>query len=182
MTPEPLIEARAEIADLSATARENLAVVTNFHDEEDARISGVQRVIESISNFFGSPSYFAFAVAFMGLWIAANTWGTHAGWEHVDQPPFFWLQGIVSANALLLTVAVLIRQNRMSRLAQHHSHLDLQINLLTEQKVTRILKLLEESHGHAPARGGIDPELAELSKPANPEAILQAIKQQHEGR
>ena len=123
MNPEP-IKAGAAAGDLSATAKENLAVVANFHDEEDARISGMQLVIESISNFFGSPAYFAFAVAFIGLWIAANTWGTLVGWEHVDEPPFFWLQGIVSANALLLTVAVLIRQNRMSRLAQHHSHLD----------------------------------------------------------
>lgn len=182
MNPEPQIESRAEAGDLSASAKENLAVVANFRDREDARISGMQLVIESISNFFGSPAYFAFAVAFMGLWIAANTWGTSVGWEHVDEPPFFWLQGIVSANALLLTVAVLIRQNRMSRLARHHSHLDLQINLLTEQKVTRILNLLEENQAASFVRAGTDPELAELTKPANPEAILQAIKLQHEGR
>ena len=177
-----LIKAGAKAGDLSATAKENLAVVANFHDQEDARISGMQLVIESISNFFGSPAYFAFAVVFMGLWIAVNSWGILLGWEHVDEPPFFWLQGIVSANALLLTVAVLIRQNRMSKLAQHHSHLDLQINLLTEQKVTRILKLLELNSRDAPTEVGDDVELAELTKPANPEAILQAIKQQHEDR
>ena len=49
----------------------------------------------------------------------------------------------MSSNALLLTIAVLIRQNRMAQIAEHRSHLDLQINLLTEQKVTKILELVE---------------------------------------
>ena len=142
----------------------------------------MQSIIESISNFFGSPTYFVFAVAFIVLWIATNTWGFFAGWEHVDEPPFFWLQGIASANALLLTIAVLIRQNRMSNLAQHHSHLDLQINLLTEQKVTKILNLLEGGEVDIRAQAGQDPEMTELTRPADPEAILNAIKKQHDDR
>ena len=72
------------------------------------------------------------------IWVAVNLWGMKHGWRHVDSPPFFWLQGIVSCNALLLTVAVLIRQNRMAQVAEHRAHLDLQINLLTEQKVTKL--------------------------------------------
>ena len=140
----------------------------------------MQLAIERISNFFGSPTYFVFAVAFIVLWITANCWGTYAAWEYVDEPPFFWLQGIVSANALLLTIAVLIRQNRMSKLSQHHSHLDLQINLLTEQKVTRILNLLE-SQGHVAGGAGERAE-SELAEPADPEAILHEIKKQHDQR
>ena len=168
--------------DLSAAARENLAVLADFHEQEEAKISGIQLVIERISGFFGSPAYFAFAVTFIVLWIAANSWGLAAGWAHVDEPPFFWLQGLVSANALLLTIAVLIRQSRMSKLAQHRSHLDLQINLLTEQKVTRLLKLVEEERRDTSAKTGHDPEAADLSEPADPGAILHAIKQQHDTR
>ena len=179
---ESRVEGHAESVDLSEPAKENLAVVANFLEQEDARISGMQLVIERISNFFGSPTYFVFAIVFMMLWIALNTFGTFAGWEHVDEPPFFWLQGIVSANALLLTIAVLIRQNRMSRLAQHHSHLDLQINLLSEQKVTKILNLLENGEVDIRIQAGRDPELTELTKPADPEAILNAIKKQHDSR
>lgn len=127
--------------DLSSSAADNLEVLANFYEREDARISGVQLVIERISAFFGSPAYFAFAIAFIVLWVLVNLWGTAAGWKHIDEPPFFWLQGIVSSNALLLTVAVLIRQNRMAQLAEHRAHLDLQINLLTEQKATKILQV-----------------------------------------
>src|SRR5580698_1555804 len=68
---------------------------------------------------------------------------SYSGSRPVDPPPFFWLQGVVSSNALLMTVAVLIRQNRMAKVAEHRAHLDLQINLLTEQKVTKILQIVD---------------------------------------
>jgi uncharacterized membrane protein len=168
--------------ELPTSAQENLDVVASFHEREDAKVSGLQLVIERISDFFGSPAYFAFAVAFIVLWIGANVWGAAVGWEHVDEPPFFWLQGIVSGNALLLTIAVLIRQSRMSQLAEHRAHLDLQINLLTEQKVTKLLQMFDELRSEMPARHGRDDEVAELAKPADAEAILHAIEQQHEER
>lgn len=182
MTQGTPIEELDQSRALSSPAKENLAVMAGFHEKEDAKVTGLQLVIERVSNFFGSPAYFAFAVAFIVLWIAANCWGTSASWEHVDEPPFFWLQGIVSANALLLTIAVLIRQNRMSRLAEHHSHLDLQINLLTEQKVTKILHMLDKRRGEILGQDGHDSEVEELSKPADAEAILHAIKQQDDQR
>ncbi|MDQ6619592.1 MAG: DUF1003 domain-containing protein [Pseudomonadota bacterium] len=170
---------------LSPAAIEDLDVLANFYEREEARISGIQLVIERISSFFGSPAYFAFALAFMAVWVVANLWGATAGWEYVDEPPFFWLQGIVSSNALLLTVAVLIRQTRMARLAEHRAHLDLQINLLTERKATKILQLVDELRSELPTRRGepsLDAEVVELAKPADAEAILHAIKQQGDER
>ena len=49
----------------------------------------------------------------------------------------------VAISAYLVTVAVLIRQNRMAQVAEHRAHLDLQINMLTEQKVTKLLQILD---------------------------------------
>ena len=87
---------------------------------------------------------------------------------------------LVSANALLLTVSVLIRQNRMAQLAEHRAHLDLQINMLTERKVTKLLELVDTLRqrllGDA-GDGGVD----ELLKPADPEAIMGAIKKTDAG-
>jgi uncharacterized membrane protein len=180
--------AGSESADLSSSARENLELLAKLDDSQPG-ISGLQRLIERVSAFFGSPAYFIFSVAFILAWGLINYWGTRAGWHHVDEPPFQWLQGLVSSNALVLTIAVLIRQNRMSAMAEHRSHLDLQINLLTEQKVTKLLQLVDEIHHElkemrgAPARmGGAQPgpareQIDEMTKPADPHAILDAIKQ-----
>jgi uncharacterized membrane protein len=172
-----------EPAELSAPAKENLELLARFDDREHARISGTQLAIERISAFFGSPAYFVFATVFIVSWILINLWGTHAGWVHVDKPPFPWLQGMVSSNALLLTVAVLIRQNRMAQLAEHRSHLDLQINLLTEQKVSKIVQIVDalqrELTGHRGSPQSHTPEQTEeMTKPADPHALLHAIKQQ----
>jgi uncharacterized membrane protein len=179
MTAVDQPEATRDLSELPSPAKENLELLANFNDREEAGISGVQLAIEWISAFFGSPWYFAFCVTFIVAWMLVNTWGTHAGWHHVDEPPFSLLQGMVSSNALLLTVAVLIRQNRMAQVAEHRSHLDLQINLLTEQKATKILQIVDELQRELTAlRGGPDTQMEEMTKPVDANAMLHAIKQQ----
>jgi uncharacterized membrane protein len=176
-------EASDKTRNLSSSAKDNLELLTSFKDGEDAQISGVQLLIERISAFLGSPAYFAFAVAFIVIWMLVNGWGAHVGWHPVDQPPFFWLQGLVTSNALLLTVAVLIRQNRMAQVAEHRSHLDLQINLLSEQKVTKILQIVDELQRELTAlRGRPDSDVAEMTKPADAHALMHAIKQKQTSR
>lgn len=166
---------------LSSPAKQNIAALAEISEREEARVSGMQLRIEQVSAFIGSPVYFACVVAFILVWIAANAWAAHAGWALYDQPPFFWLQGIVSSNALLVTVAVLIRQNRMAQLAQHRAHLDLQINLLTEQKVTKILQVIDDIRRDLPMLNTpVDAEVSELTKPADAGAILEAIKEHDE--
>jgi uncharacterized membrane protein len=175
----------AASAKLPSSTQENLEVLSNFKDREEAQISGLQAIIERLSQFFGSPPFFAFAVLFIAGWIAVNVWGRHAHWNHVDTPPFFWLQGLVSSVALLFTVAVLIRQNRMSKVAEHRAHLDLQINMLTEQKVTKLLQLVDELRQDLTAlrgRPAADAEVGELAKPADTHALMHAIKEKQSDR
>ena len=168
---------------LSPSTKGNLDLLETFKQAEEAEISGAQQLIERISAFFGSPAYFAFAVAFILAWIAFNGWEVHAGWHPIDAPPFFLLQGLVCFNALLLTVAVLIRQNRMAQVAEHRSHLDLQINLLSEQKVTKILQIVDELQRELSAlRKRPDLDVAEMTKPADAHALMHAIKQQQDDR
>jgi uncharacterized membrane protein len=164
-------------ANLPSSAKENLEVLSQFKDREEAQISGLQLAIERISRVFGSPAFFAFALVFIAIWIGVNLWGVKHGWRYVDAPPFSWLQGLVSCNALLLTVAVLIRQNRMAQVAEHRAHLDLQINLLTEQKVTKLLQIIDAPRRSAAAPpGGRDEEVHEMTKPADTHALMHAIK------
>jgi uncharacterized membrane protein len=162
---------------LPSSTKDNLELLTQLEEREQAQVSSVQQRIERISRFFGSPAYFAFAVAFIIMWCIVNAWGTRAGWRYVDKPPFFWLQGLVSSNALLLTVAVLIRQNRMAQASEHRSHLDLQINLLSEQKATKILQIVDELQRDLTAlRKQPDAQVAEMSQPADAHAMMHVIK------
>jgi uncharacterized membrane protein len=170
-------------ANLPSSAKENLELLSSFKDREESQISGLQLAIERVSRFFGSPAFFAFAIVFIVGWVAVNSWGARHGWHHIDKPPYFWLQGLVSSNALLLTVAVLIRQNRMSQVAEHRAHLDLQINLLTEQKVTKLLQIVDGLRRDLTAlRGHPDAEVSEMTKPADAHALMHAIKEDQENR
>jgi uncharacterized membrane protein len=163
---------------LPPSTKDNLELLTQLNEREQAQVSSVQQRIERISRFFGSPTYFAFAMGFIVVWCVVNAWGAHAGWRYVDQPPFFWLQGLVSSNALLLTVAVLIRQNRMAQASEHRSHLDLQINLLSEQKATKILQMVDELQRDLSAlRKDPDSQVAEMTQPADAHALMHVIKQ-----
>jgi uncharacterized membrane protein len=170
-------------AALPSPAKENLEILSQFQEGEEAKVSGLQLAIERISRMFGSPLFFALAVTFIVAWMAVNAWGQQHAWRHVDPPPFMWLQALVSFIVLLLTVAVLIRQNRMSHVAEQRAHLDLHVNLLTEQKVTKILKIIDELRRDLTAlRGRPDAEVTEMTKPADTHALMHAIKEHQEDR
>ena len=174
-SPAREVHGRGPEPDLPTSAQENLEVMADFHEREAASVSPLRATIEGVGSVFGSPGYFLFALCFVAAWVAVNTWGRGQGWSHVDEPPFFWLQGLVSTNALLLTVSVLIRQNRMAQLAEHRAHLDLQINMLTERKVTKTLELVDELRRQL-LHTGADGDVGELVRPADPEALMVAIK------
>ena len=162
---------------VSAPAQDNLEVIANLADEETAKVGALRARIERISSVFSTPGYFLFALTFIVVWILVNVWGLTHGWKHVDEPPFFWLQGLVSSNALLLTVSVLIRQDRTSQAATHHAHLDLQINLLTERKVAKLLELVAKiERDRSAEHRDHDEQIAELSKPTDAGALMGAIK------
>jgi uncharacterized membrane protein len=158
------------------TAQDNLEFIASLDDQEDARVGPLRALIERVSGVFGTPGYFVFVLVFIACWILLNLWGQHAGWRHVDDPPFFWLQGLVSSNALLLTISVLIRQDRQAHLATHRAHLDLQINMLTEQKVAKVLELISQLDEHRTEHASGNGYVAELIQPADAEALMGAIK------
>jgi uncharacterized membrane protein len=100
------------------------------------------------------------------------------GWMPFDPPPFSILQGLLTLVALITTTIVLIAQNRQTKLEQQHAHLDLQVNLLTEQKVTKLIHLMEELRRDLPmVRDRHDPQAAAMQRPADTAEVLSAIKE-----
>jgi len=61
-----------------------------------------------------------------------------------DPYPFPFLTFVVSLEAIFLSIAVLISENRAMRLADRRANLDLQVNLLAEQESTATLQLVRE--------------------------------------
>jgi uncharacterized membrane protein len=158
---------------------ENIETISLFYEREEEHTPRSQAIIETISVFFSRPAYFAGIIVFVLVWIAANLIADEIGWDPIDPPPFFWLQGLISLNAFLITTTVMIRQNRMAELSKRHAHLDLQVNLLTEKKTSKIISLLEELRRDMPdVKGRQDAEAQELEQSADTGAVLGAIDMQ----
>ncbi len=143
----------------------------------DQRVSHHQRLLEGLVDRLGRPlTLYVFLVLVVG-WVCLNTW-----WPLPtpipDEPPYFWLQGVIGLMALLMTTLVLITENRQSRDAEHRAHLDLQVNLATEQKVAKLIALIEELRRDLPnVRDRRDIEAEEMQSTVDPEAALAEIEQ-----
>ena len=155
---------------------DNIDVVAEFYAREERKISRSRNVIEKASEFVGRPIYLGCIVVFVVVWTLTNAFANRFGWVQFDPPPFFWLQGMIGLLGLIVGTAVLIKQGRLARLADQHAHLDLQLNLLTEQKATKLIHLMEELRRDLPSVANRhDAEVEEMQKPTDPHAMLDAI-------
>lgn len=160
---------------------QNIESILAFYTREEQKISRSQRVLEIISGFLAQPLYLGSILLFAALWMFANVFARRIGLAVLDPAPFSWLQGIVSLGALLTSTVVLIKQNRLAKLEEQRAHLDLQVNLLTEQKATKIINLLEELRRDLPmVRDRHDPEAAAFQQPTDPHVVLAALNEQRE--
>jgi len=157
---------------------QNIDSIVAFYRREEQKISESQRLLEVVGGFMGRPRYLAFVLSFVALWIAANVLSNAFGFSPVDPPPFAWLSGGVSLGAMLTATVVLITQNREAKLEERRSELELQVNLLTEQKTTMLIRLLEELRRDMPmVKDRHDPVAAALQEPTDPKDVLAALEE-----
>lgn len=155
---------------------QNIGAVVDFYTREDEKISGPQRLLENVSDFIGRPVFLGLILLFVALWIVLGALLRGLKIVDFDPPPFIWLQGIVSLGAFLVATAVLIKQNRFAKLAEQREHLDLKVTLLTEQKVAKLIDLLEELRRDLPnVKDRNDPEAAALKQSLSPDQVLAAL-------
>ena len=155
---------------------ENISAVYEFYTRENNKIKGSQRAIESASHFVGKPIFLSVILLFVIGWISLNLTLPKLGLHDFDPEPFPLLQGIVSLLALLSTIVVLSKQNRLARLAERREHLDLKVALLTEQKVTKLIDLIEELRRDMPnVKDRHDSGVVQLQQAMNPAQVLAAL-------
>lgn len=160
---------------------QNIETILAIYTREEQKISRAQRVLENISGFAGRPLYLVSILLFVALWILANVVAHEYGMAEFDPAPFFWLQGIIGLGALLTATVVLIKQDRLAKLEERRAHLDLQVNLLTEQKTTKLIELIEELRRDLPmVKDRHDPEASALQQPTDPHQVLAALDQRRD--
>jgi uncharacterized membrane protein len=141
-------------------------------------VSLSQRRVERVSRFIGRPIYLTVLLGMVAAWVVYNSTAVVWGLKPFDAPPFEMLDGIMSLVALITTTIVLIAQNRQAKLEQQRTHLALQVNLLTEQKVTKLIHLIEELRRDSPmVKDRHDAQAAALQERADTAQVVSAIEE-----
>lgn len=100
-------------------------------------------VFESVGGFIGTMTFVVAQVLGVVVWGAINA-GLAPPLRPFDSFPFPVLSLILTFEAVLVAAFVLMKQNRMSKITDRRTHLDLQINLMTERETTKIIGMLLE--------------------------------------
>jgi len=98
----------------------------------------------------------------------------------VDPPPFSWLSTLSSLLSVYMVVLVLATQRRDDQLAEQREQLTLQLAILNEQKIAKVIRLFEEyrrDNPHVPDRH--DPEAESMANPSDPGTVLTALAVTH---
>ena len=160
---------------------QNIEAVLDFYTREEKKMSVSQRVMERIGRFVGQPVFLGIILIFVTLWIVANIVLRQFGRIEFDPAPYLWLQGMVGLSALLTTTVVLGKQNRLAKQEEQRAHLDLKVNLLTEQKAAKLIDLMEELRRDLPnVRNRHDSEATALLQSMNPDLVLAALDERSE--
>ncbi len=136
-----------------------------------------QRAIERFTLAVGRPRTVVIVLAAVVFWVLLNTALRLLGRAQLDPPPYYWLQGVVSLTALLMTVVILTAENRQSRAGEQRSRLNLQSTLLAERKTAKIIQLLEELRYDLPdVANREDREAEELTLPTDPHQLAHELE------
>jgi uncharacterized membrane protein len=142
--------------------------------ETRARASTDECVADSVTAFAGTMRFVYLHLAIFGGWIAINL-GLIPGLGTFD-PSFVGLAMVASVEAIFLSTFVLISQNRMAAAADRRADLDLQVSLLAEHEITKLITLASGIADHLGVRPVPEDEFAEVARNVAPEAVLDEIE------
>jgi uncharacterized membrane protein len=159
--------------DVAGVVERNVESLLRRRDAERAATSREDKVADAISAFAGSMKFVYLHLAIYGAWIIVNL-----GWLPLPKfdPSFVILAMVASVEAIFISTFVMISQNRMAKVAEERADLDLQISLLAEHEITRLVTLVTDIGQRMALPSARDPELRELAKDVVPEQVLDRMQ------
>ncbi|KKR41611.1 hypothetical protein A2356_00265 [Candidatus Nomurabacteria bacterium RIFOXYB1_FULL_39_16] len=152
-------------------------VFRSIKAKADARRTLMEKMADWMTAKFGSSGFLSLNAILFTAWILINT--GQIKWVPVFDPfPFSLLTTIVSLEAIILAIFVLISQNRTAKIDDLREETDLQLNLISEKEVTKLVKMM----ALLLAKEGIDlsqdPELHQMLRPVSEEEIEKRLEKE----
>ena len=158
---------------LNSALRRNIQALRERRQREFEEAPVEERLARAITRFAGSMRFVYLHVGLYGFWIAANLALVPAvrPWD----PTFVALAMIASVEAIFLSTFILIAQNRMSLSSERRAELDVQVSLLAEQEITKLVQMVSDMAAKLDVETQSD-EVEEMKRGVAPEAVLDAIQ------
>jgi uncharacterized membrane protein len=159
--------------DMAHIVERNIDALLKRRKEEEQRKTFEEKVADAVTRFTGSMLFVYLHLIIFGIWILWNLGGLSL--KPFD-PSFVILAMFASVEAIFLSTFVLISQNRMNAHADKRADLDLQVSLLAEHEVTRLITLVTAIAKKMDIEEAYNPEIEELSKDVQPEKVLDTME------
>jgi uncharacterized membrane protein len=125
----------------------------NLNEEEEDRRTGVMKVADWISEFSGSIPFLFIHIALFAAWIGLNVRPlsqTRIG--NFDPFPFGLLTMVVSLEAIILSVFVLLSQNRQVARDRVRNDVEYNVNLKAELEIAHLHEKFDQMNVELLAR------------------------------
>jgi uncharacterized membrane protein len=154
----------------------NIETIASHQEQYQARATKAQRSLEKIVSVFGTAEFLYFQIVFFLAWEFCG----YLVEIHIlppDFPEFSVREQWLDLASLFISTGVLVYENRQEKVNEERSHLMLQLNLITEQKIAKLISLVEELRIDLPNVKNRNDEEAEVMKQAtDPQVILEVIQ------
>ncbi|HTF80120.1 MAG TPA: DUF1003 domain-containing protein, partial [Cytophagales bacterium] len=157
----------------SAVVERNIKTLRKRRQDDELKKTTEEKIADMITRFSGSMHFVYLHLALFGIWIIWNL-----GWIGLApfDPTFVVLAMFASVEAIFLSTFVLISQNRMNIQADKRADLDLQVNLLTEHELTKLISLVTEMAKKMGIAEAHDPEISEIKEDIKPEEVIATLE------
>lgn len=166
--------------DVARIVHRNIRTMLQLRQQAERRLPPHQRLADQMTRVIGTVRFIIAEMTFIALWLVVNL-GLVRGIRPFDPFPFLLLCVITTIESIFLATFVLISQNRMRERDDRRDELDLQINLLTQHEVTRLIDLVDRMANRLGVQDKDGKGLDELKKEVPPEKVLRVIERELEG-
>lgn len=148
--------------------------IKSFKAKADAKRSSTDKFADLLTAKFGTIAFLSLNVIWFVVWIVINTGMTSI--EPFDPFPFGLLTMIVSLEAIVLAIIVLISQNREARVSELREEIELQLNTISEGEVTKLINLMAILLEKQGVKIHDDPELKKMLKPIDSAEMIRQLE------
>ncbi len=164
------------MSESSRHSESHIDAIVKQEEEALERRSSSERFADGVGLFAGSIPFVLFQLVLLFAWLLANGGGIR-GLRPFDPYPFSLLGMIVAMEAVILSSFILMRQNRMMRRGELRDHLNLQVDLLAEKEITKVLQMARAICGHMGLHEIVgDKEISDLSQTTSIESLSQTLE------